>query len=312
MVKKIGGKSGFQMSFAWIFAIIAGAFILFLAIYAVTQIVDTGEDVSGIQAGEEIGVLLNPLETSFEASQVTLLSMPVDTRIHNRCTPLGNFGDQIIRVSQRTSGDWSETSLNATFENKYIFSEANVEGRDFLLFSKPFELPFKITDLVYLTSAQDDYCFIEAPEDIKEELEDLGQQNIFTEECPGNSINVCFDGGSVQTQCDVRVDYSGKEVVKSGESAFFETDSLMYAAIFSDFDIYECQVKRIVKRAGELSSLYERKKGFLENQGCASDVDLSSFRNSLNNFQDSEDLVNIAAVAEDIDSQNRVERCRLW
>jgi hypothetical protein len=43
----------------------------------------------------------------------------------------------------------------------------------FYVFSTPFEMPFKIADLIYITSTKDKYCFISPPEDIEEELEGL-------------------------------------------------------------------------------------------------------------------------------------------
>jgi len=39
--------------------------------------------------------------------------------------------------------------------------------------------------------------------------------------------------------------------------------ALLYAAIFSDPITYNCQVKRLMKRAGELARLYEQKSEFL-------------------------------------------------
>ncbi len=96
------------MSFAWLFAIIAGIFILFLAIYGVIRIINTGEDITSAKTGKEIGVLLNPLETSFESGRTVLLTMPIETRIYNRYDTYGNFGAQIIRVSKKNYQNYRE------------------------------------------------------------------------------------------------------------------------------------------------------------------------------------------------------------
>ncbi len=306
-------KRGFQMSFAWIFAIIAGAFILFLAIYGVTKIMERGGEVTSAKTGVELENLLDPLETSFESERTVLLKMPVETRIYNKYSMYGDFGKQIIQVSQKSFGKWSQTNIDVGFPNKYIFSESVVEGKNFFIFSKQFKFPFKVADLIYLTSAEQDYCFINAPDDIEEELSDLSQENLLIENCPAKSVRVCFDAGIGPDQdCDVEVDTGSREVEKGGQTMFFETDALMYAAIFSDKGVYEYQIRRLMKRANELLLIYDDKAVLLSNQGCPSEVNIFVLRNAVNNVQDSEDLVGAAIAADDLRRENDYAECRLW
>ena len=272
-------KKGFQISFAWLFAIIAGVFILFLAIYGVSKLIGTGEDIISARTGKDIGVLLNPLETSFGSERTVLLTMPVETRIHNKYSTYGNFGAQIIQVSQKNYGKWSQTEIDVSFPNKYIFSDSVVEGKDFFIFSKPFKFPFKVADVIYLTSSKKNYCFMDAPEEIEEELDALKQKNLFVADCPAESVRVCFEAG---VECDVNVDVYGREVEKMGQTMFFETDALMYAAIFSDKNIYDNQVKRLMWRTNELLSLYNTKSSLLSTQGCSQDINLFVFKNVIN------------------------------
>lgn len=303
------GKKGFQISFAWLFAIIAGGFILFLAIYGVTKIMDTGGDITSAKTGTEIMILQNPLETGFESGRTVLLKMPVETRIHNKYSTSGNFGAQIIQVSQKRFGKWSQTDVDISFPNKYIFSDSVVEGKDFFIFSKPFEFPFKVADVIYLTSSEKNYCFINAPERIKEELSDLNQENLLVENCPAKSVRVCFESG---LGCDIDVDVGGREVEKGNQTMFFETDALMYAAIFSYRNAYEHQVKRLMQRANELLLLYDTKAVLLSDQGCPQDVNLFVFRSIVNNIQSSEDLMEAANAADDVERENDRAMCRLW
>ena len=77
-------KKGYlQISFAWLFAIIVGGFILVLAIYTVIQIIDSENMVIDAKTGKEIGILLNPLETGFEEGKTSSFTVPVETRIFN-------------------------------------------------------------------------------------------------------------------------------------------------------------------------------------------------------------------------------------
>src|SRR3989344_3454452 len=310
MIKKRGKNKGgqLQISFAWVFAIIVGAAILFLAIYTATKVIKTGGEATTAKTGKEISVLLSPLETGFETSVVTLLTMPVETRIYNQCSTSENFGSQIVKISQKSFDKWTETDLQTEFSNKYIFSEGVVEGKEFVIFAKPFEFPFKVSDLIYLTSKERGYCFFQPPREIKEELSDLNQENILVEDgaCPENSIKVCFDGSGSGSGCDINVDEFQKSVEKRGQIVYYETNALMYAAVFSDKTTYECQVKRLMKRTNELSKLYDEKQQLLIKQGCVPDVNLLLLANSANSLRDSRDLVSIRSIVDETGARNYV------
>src|SRR3989344_2686139 len=120
-----------EMSFAWLFAIIVGVVILFLAIYASTKIISTEQTQLDAETAKKIGILLNPIETGFESGKKNSLTFPQDMRIYNRCNTDGVFGRQIIKVSQNSFGKWTDTNVDVGFSNKYIFSEEYVEGKTF-------------------------------------------------------------------------------------------------------------------------------------------------------------------------------------
>jgi len=310
----IKDKKGFQISFAWLFAIIVGAFILFLAIYGVTKILNTEGDITNVKSGVELGILLDPLETNFESGRTVLLKMPVETRIYNKYDLHGDFGKQIIQVSQKNLGKFSLTDVDVSFQNKYIFSESVVEGKNFLIFSKPFEFPFKVADLIYLISSEKTYCFVNAPEKMEEELLDLNQKNLIVGNCSAKNEIICFDEETDLNfeQCNTNV-YTGRGEVKKGvQTMFFETDALMYAAIFSDKDIYEAQIKRLMKRMSNLLSLYEDKALLLSAQECPMEVNFLVLKNIANNVQISEDIFNVANAADDLKKENENAICRLW
>ena len=315
-------KAQLQVSFAWIFAIIVGAFILFVARYTATKVVKTGDTGVSAKAGKEISALLNPLEIGFETGVVVLLTVPVETRIYNQCDSSGNFGRQVIKVAQKSFNTWADTDVEAGFPNKFIFSDGVEEGKNFIIFSKPFEFPFKVSDLIYMTSSSKKYCFFKAPNDVKSELEDLGQENILVEDtnCSQGSIKVCFSGtgtgGSASSGCDITVDKMQSSVEKRGAKMYYETDALMYAAIFSDKVVYECQVKRLMKRTAQLSSLYDGKMSLLSQKGCADTIELQSLASSAssltNSSSGSQDLFLTAVVADQVNRQNDAATCKLW
>lgn len=305
-------KGVLQISFGWLFALLVGGFILGLAIYAAVTLLGSGEAEVDAKTSKEIGVLLNPLETSFQSSMTTSLIMPVTSRIFNTCESDGTFGRQLIKVQQKSSNKWSETDINVAFLNKYLFSDEFEEGRKFYLFSKPFEFPFKVSDLIYITSSEKNYCFSSAPREITNELEDLNQGNIKTEDCTENSdfVQVCFSEGS---NCDVRVSYGGGYVEKERERLYFEGDALMYAAIFATPRIYECQVKRLMKRVGLLSSIYSGKADLVSRVGCNTnmDIELSTLSTTSRSLDDSRDLFFLTETVKSLKQKNG-GFCPLW
>ncbi len=313
-------KRGYlQISFAWMFAIIVGAFILFLAIYFATKLVNTEEKVLDLKTGKEIGILLNPIETSVESVKLTTLTFPKETRIYGGCDDnYGFFGKQLIQISQKGfNNQWTETEIDGSktvsFQNKYIFTEDYTEGKKFYILSKPFNFPFKIADLIYITSSSDSYCFLEPPDDIKEQISDLKQPNLLLEgNCTGSKeeIRVCFDTGG---DCDMAVYYDFDYVEKKGKRMVFKDDALMYAAIFSKPETYECQVKRLMQRTGQLASLYKDKALFVSQKGCDSNLDLLGLINMINeNYENSNNLEIIKNKADKIEEDNDYSSCRLW
>lgn len=305
-------KGALEISFGWLFAIIAGGVIIFLAIFLSSKLIQTGTETVSAEAGKEIGILLNPLETSFESAQTTSITIPTETRIYNGCELIGTFGEQIIRLDQKSFNKWIRTNVNVHFNNKYIFSNEEIEGQTFYLFSKPFNFPFKIADLVYMTSSLDQYCFVDAPEDLSEEIMNLKQGNLLTGNCSGEEIQVCFGFGN----CDINVDYYYGTVEKNGKIMYFDEydTALMYAAIFSEKDVYECQLKRLMLRMREISSLYQDKELIISDKKCENDLrlDLNDLGNLAIALNDSMELGIVKMKADEIEDKNNVRICRLW
>lgn len=308
-------KRGYlQISFAWIFGIIVGVAILFFAIYASVKLIDVGKYEVSSETAKNIEVLLNPLETGFETAVSTSMSLDRETRIYNNCNNEDYFGHQIISISQKSFGKWSNPTQGTSSSNKYIFSENISEGKKFYLFSKPFDFPFKVGDLIYLIPASKQYCFINPPEEIEEEISSLKENNAELNleiECSDNAIKVCFEGG---TDCDILVKYNQKYVKKDGETKYFEGNALMYAAIFSDKKTYECQVKRLMQRIEQLAEIYRDKEGFISGKGCDPELtaDLSVLISLTKSLENSQDLIGINYFVEEIQQKNEYAECRLW
>jgi hypothetical protein len=163
-----------------------------------------------------------------------------------------------------------------------------------------------------------DYCFRNATGEILEELERLRVPNIFLEDCStDDSVQVCFQEGS---DCDVRVfgtcnevecDYlfeTGK-VFRNGKSLEY-SGNLLYGAIFSDNDLYECEVERLLYRTNKVAELLIEKIDLMGSRGCNSNLKskLLIFSNQLDDIP-IKDLYLFGKTLEDINSR---EYCKTW
>jgi len=314
MKLKIKNKRGqIEIPFTWLFAIIVGIVIVFIAIYSSSRLVDVGQKTTNVQTGKEIQVLLNPLETSFQSAQTTSITIPSETRINNKCEDFENFGRQGIQLDQKNLGKWSNTETSTWTNNRYIFSDNITEGKKFYIFSKQFNFPFKIADLIYLTSANEEYCFKDAPQEIIEEISILKQENLYFENCPQESITVCFESGP----CNISVDYSRGYVKKGTDFLYFaglddDSTALMYAAIFSDKSIYECQIKRLSVRLKTLSKLYLDKEDYLSEKGCETNLQSDLIDLSQAEIQNSEGFQSLQENVNIMNENNDGRICSLW
>ncbi|GIU68583.1 MAG: hypothetical protein KatS3mg001_433 [Candidatus Pacearchaeota archaeon] len=309
-LKKLNKKAQLQFPFAWVFAIIVGAIIIFIAIYASTRVINVGEEKVSAELSQEFESLLNPLESGPESGSSISIDMPTETQLIFSCSSFTDFGKQEISLKQKISNKFVSTDFSLVSENKYIFSNKTVQGKKFFVFTKPFEFPFKVADLMYFTSSDESYCFLDAPKNIEREISNLNQENLFVKDCPSNSKKICFKS---RTGCNVFVNENLKTVSLEREEVYYETDALLYAAIFSNNkQDYECNVKRLMKRAEILSRIYNEKTNILANQGCISEVNLLPLINSLNSYNSSDDLTFVKNFADDAELSNERARCKLW
>jgi hypothetical protein len=307
-------KKAIEMNFAMIFSIVAGSAILFLAIYFAIGFADTGEKGTNAKIAAKVSILIDPLETNIGETRSTPILFSSKARIYNdRCDKEGSFGKQTIGVASSMFGDkWSEPTYGKPQYNKYIFSNRIEEGKKFYVFVKSLDMPFKVSDIIIFISQ--DYCFISAPDDLRDELEDLGIEKFqFTDKksnCSQDSKKVCFSSSSgcdisVYGEYNLKVGYVSKEEKKLNYAG-----PLLYAAIFSSPEIYDCNVERLKKRLINLCYVYKDEIRILEKNGCNSE--LSSHLDELINIASNSNLADLQEKAEQMEKINNAAQCRLW
>jgi len=132
-------------------------------------------------------------------------------------------------------------------------------------------------------------------------------------------VSVCFGGG---TDCDITIHgtctrncdslYDEGSVERYGVFMKY-VGNLLYGAIFSDRTIYECNVERLLYRAGMISNVLSEKSLLLSARGCNSNLasELIVF-SSLAGNGTSQDLLALHSFAKDIDEKNEREICGVW
>jgi len=314
-------KKALEFSFGWIFAILAGAFIILLAVIISQRLIATEKKAGDTMLAKEVGISLISSETALESSKLSKINFQTETRFFFDCNSVkGPFGEQRIKTSTKMPGNkqWNNESFEQKFPDKYIFSSRTIEGKTLTVFSKPFNFPYKIADLLFIFG-NETYCFVNPPPAIEYEISSFSLRLInisdAIENCQRNSKKVCFY--SSNPKCDIKVDLDAKSVEKDSKKVYFEDyfdTSLLYASIFSDAINYECQLKRLMKRNYQLTSLYLEKTNLLSSIGCNSGLtgELNILKTKLNDFSSSLEIRRISQSAKEIEYANKQLSCPLY
>ena len=308
-----------QFNFVWLFAIIVGGAILVLAIYGATQAGDTARYQSDSEVAKSIAIITDPLQAGFGESSFGRISFNDETRINNICLS-GGFGKNEISVATRSGvgKEWNLAGGATSIHNKYIFSSERSSGEDYYVFSKGFDFPYEVADLIFLTP--ENYCFVNAPDEVVDEVLGLSIPNIQINNCTiTDAVRVCFGNGddcdvmvygSCQGGCDSVFD---EGTVSKGDSDMKYVGSLMYGAIFSDKGVYDCNVERLMFRAGKIAEEFAAKTNLMDARGCDTNMrgDLVVWGGLLANAT-SNDLMRLRTMADGIDKKNDREVCGVW
>ena len=318
-----------EFNFVWLFAIIAGAAILVLAIYGATRFADTFRFQSDTEIAKQIEIITDPLQAGFAEGSFGKISFRAETRINNRCYD-DEFGKNEISVATRSriGEEWKPAGAEISIHNKYIFSSPSNSGEEYYVFSKPFNFPYKVADLIFLTSEK--YCFIDTPEEIEDEILGLNIPNIAVENCTGadDEMKVCFGSsgssscgnrdavvyGACVSECGGLGVYHEGSIIKDGEIMEY-AGSLMYAGIFSDKEIYDCNVKRLMYRTAKIAEIFSAKADLMNGRDCNTNLkpDLFLMKGMAMNAT-SEDLLPLNSFVKQVKTKNKRERsqCGLW
>mgnify|MGYP000153168668 CR=1 FL=1 len=309
------------IQFAWLFAIIVGAAILFLAFYFIgTHLLSQQMQKETLQA-QYFEAVLNPLSYLGSIGAVSIMPfelnepswLNVSCEEPSEVTVLG-WNEISIKTKEERAG------LTRKSYDKYLFIDYNhfkEKVRKVNSLTISFEMPWRVADLTMLWPAEKTYCFVNDSTEIQElqellqsDLEESEESTKSSElppilfkgsygECPTKSITVCYSAAD----CDIIINEKMKIVEKEEERAVkYAGKALLLAAIFSSPDLYECNVKRLAKRLLLQIEVYRNKA---ERAG----MNLDSLKQpieeiSRGNFNGLNALEN---VAESLKAQNKIK-----
>ena len=308
-----------QFNFVWIFALLVGGAILALAIFGATKTGNTLRYQSDTQIAKSISIITDPMQVGFGSGSFSRINFKQQTRINNICFS-GQFGKNEISVATESDvgKKWNMAGGATSIHNKYIFSSEKNSGKEYYVFSKPFNFPYKIADLLFLTSRN--YCFVGAPRKVADEIEGLNIPNIKIGNCTtGDAIKVCFSGGA---SCDIKVYgsclsgcnsvYDSGTVLKGSDKMNY-VGNLMFAAIFSDKQIYDCNVKRLMFRNSQIAKELANKADLMNGRGCNTNMksDLLYWE-GLTLDAGSRDLIRLKTISDNLELKKNRELCGVW
>ncbi len=318
MIKR-RGKKGF-IEFGWIFALIVGALILLFAFYFIGTKMNESKVGQGLVAENTLDILLNPFSSfgGLGATSSKEITLQKKERINFSCNSDFGFGYDAI-LSATNPG---VRMVPKKVYDKYLFSEDSIYSKNLQVISKPFSMPWRVVDLIYLFSRDKGYCFVGMSQ--SRVADEFGSgttgMNISSfkfkdskADCE-ESITVCYGYG-----CDIVIDFEYSRVIKGTKEFPFIDDSTMYAAIFSSYDIYSCNMKRVAQRIRYETEVYRNKAQALGAKGCSSIFSLEALDQSAGQVilsRTSSELTyslnNLRVAADALNSQNMNADCSLY
>ena len=308
-----------MVEFGWIFSVIVGAVILFLAFYFISTNISEKKTVQETIEAQNLDAALNPFGYLGDVANITRMPLQLSEKsdITIECVSSGmTIGYDSIETAGIGKG--SGTGIARKVYDKYIYSDlSGIQTKNLEGMAVSLKMPWRIADLIMLWPAEKKYCFTKSmPQDMRDEINRTEIPDVvaeYSEPCPEGSITI----GMSCSGYDINVCNQGQEnyISKNGVKIYYSGSALMYAAIFSEQNLYNCNLNRLGKRLALQGSLYESKANSTGcNAGNAAFEKMISASNDLSiadsNLKISNALDSIESASADIEIING--NCRLY
>jgi DNA polymerase III delta prime subunit len=157
------------------------------------------------------------------------------------------------------------------------------------------------------------YCFKDVPQNVEDDLEAFNSENIRIENCSQEDTEVCFSGScDIMVNCDCEYDEYTGFVQKNNKKMYF-VGNLLFAAIFSDKEIYDCNVERLFYRASKVAEVFSKKADLMNSRNCGTNLqaDLLAWSAMLKKAK-AEDIGSLFDASKNLGEKNEIELCSIW
>lgn len=256
-------KAQIELSFNWIFVMIAGfAILMFFYMIINTQTASSQEQLS-----RSITQRMSSIFDSIQASPNTAEVHPrVSFELEFTC-----FNG--IHEFRRGGG-----SSSAYLENSIIFTPKRIGGTSLLTLNKRLSMPFLITPILYLSDQRTHYHFDNSLLTVYNSLDDVfSKSNGSIEELEDLSatyrriiyVTTTTPTVSLPSNVDVVKVNQSENSIKFGESEeklfYFSNDMLLGAIISGDYEISKCNFDKINQSFERVKTILNTRKSNLTN-----------------------------------------------
>jgi hypothetical protein len=138
MRQKLGKKGMFEEQFNWMFVLVAGAVIIFFFFNFLVRQQALAQAKSEISINTELDSIASGVQNALNTA--ILVTIP-KTKLALDCT-----------LSCECKFGIQGSAVRRTFGDKFIFGPKVITGPQMLVWSKPWEVPYAVTNFVYVTT----------------------------------------------------------------------------------------------------------------------------------------------------------------
>ena len=329
-------KAAIDVSFNWIFVLIAGAAILIFFIALVNNQKDKAEINSAITIKTELTSIFVGASSSKDR-QLEIDIPNINLKLTCDFATCETFGDS-ANPSCYSQYEIGKTGVNQQTPSQIMFSPNLLLGRKLFAWTLPWNVPFYVTNFLYLAGTNSKYIFVdegnaleffnEFPEKTNKKL--ISISNLETESDEGNEIfkfiffetepseiiisQDILNAAKSQDISAIKINPSTKQITfyyLEDETFILSTttryisNAEVYAAIFSQsFDFYQCNMQKAFNRLHAVSSVLERRSQLLFEDNQTRTSCLILYDTSVNGLSDIKETSKFIVSNQNINTLN--------
>lgn len=267
----------------WILVILVGAVIIIFAVVFASKTGVVEQKKQNVVVAEYMDLFFNPFASIGAIAEGfgKQVEFDYEVELEFRCVS----GEERLFVG----------SGNKIAEEKienFVYAPTQLKLKSMFVFSKPFNLPYRITDLIFTFDASQQFCLVydsKSSEIVADIISDVSGELLEAEQnfISCSDLNCCkqLENARIVSftsrQGDVNIagkggfgeEFEYGEIrFRNGKKSVFIGLPLVEAAVFSDYEIYDCNFRRLMSKVAAMSDIYHGKSVFLgRTQICSYD-----------------------------------------